>query len=342
MNLLQIATAIGQRLGVPTSDPTSRDGAACRAFIQLRHDQLYRGYLWKDSLIELALTADPTVAYVPNANFMPTKGNIILPPIFGQVIACRSSTNTMSVERPMLYYRIDPDAFNRSGSPYKFMLLSSCVWEFDTILDLGLTQNNAADAASVATSDLLAADGVTLNRAQTTLAAALNDLGLSDRVDTLLKPTTQGAVALQCEGVNVVTMQAGDISAPKCQRIKLVGSLVSAASLRVLGKRTVPTMAAETDNPGVNGMDGILFALAYYDMCFRRQRGGMPEVRAALVEAVGTNYLTRGMAGGFLGKLIEEEVVQAASNSRIIPDSGFEGNFRGGLDMPDKSSIYGW
>jgi hypothetical protein len=77
-------------------------------------------------------------------------------------------------------------------------------------------------------------------------------------------------------------------------------------------------------------MDGVLFGLGYYDMCARKNSQGTPEAQAALTEAVGPEFLTRGVPGGFLGKLIEEEVIQAASNTRIIPEGGFGdtgGNF---------------
>ena len=328
MNLSQIATLVGQRLGIPTSDGTLKDGAACRAFIILRHDQLYRAFAWKDSLVEFETPITPSTAYVPSptAYYMPTKGHVILPSIIQHVMGVRFGRRALRVEKPQLYYRVGH--WHRDWTK-EFYLLSSCVWEFDTMVEIELNNDNGADNNVSVQTDLLQPDGVSIQRVTTLLESISRIVSNTDRVDNLIKPQTQGGVTLSANGTQIIALNTNDLSAPKCQRIKLEGTPSSTVqgseNLHVLGKRNTPTFAADTDSPGVNGLDGVLFALAYYDMANRDERGGSPDAAMALNEAVGPNFLTTGKPGGFLAKLIEEEVLQEAYNARIVPEHGFGG-----------------
>ena len=471
MNLGQIATAVGQRLGVDTSNSSTRDGAAVRSFLTIRHDQLYRAFLWKDSIIEFTLPINPATAYVPTANYMPTKGRVILPPIFQSVVAARFGFRSLKVERPMLFYRAHYYDFLNTGNVCEFELLSACVWEFDVTQNLILAIANAADAGQSVVMDTLQPDGVSVLRSNVNLVYnGLTSNLSSDRVDSLIKPVTQGTVALDFlapplftafpglaeatiisstsitqtpqfyaysntgydanfvagqtvrligfglapsppptqiplqltltitsiatvggmfgfyavpQVVNntypipplsngdlyftnetlstgasiyigsnfltkypVITLQATDLFAPKCQRIQLIAkpttnNQTGNNNLSVLGKRTTPPFSADSDVPGINGLDGVLFALAYYDFKQRDEAGGTGDTAAALNEAVGPRFLTQGVPGGFLGKLIEEEVIQAAYNCRIIPSTGFGGHDDFNGPAGSKSDIYG-
>lgn len=329
MNLGQIATVVGQRLGVVTSDATSRDGAAVRAFLAMRHDQLFRSFLWKDSLVEFALNINPLNTYSPTSNWMPTKGHLILPPIFQHVVGVRLGWMALDIQRPMLYYRADFGRFFDSSYAQDYTILPSCVWETDTGYALTLNNANAADNGSAVTADVLQTDGVSVVRGAYTLNSSVS-LGSSDRVDNIIKPSTQGVVTLQSGGVTVVTMQAADLAATKCQRIQVVGTPSNVGqnpyNMKVLGKRNTPSFTADTDTPAINGLDGILVALAYYDFKQRDEAGGTSDALSAVTEAVGNRFFTEGVPGGFLGKLIEEEVVQAAYNTRIVPETGFGGD----------------
>lgn len=412
MNLQNLAYTIGQRIGLVQNN----DLIACKAFLQVRYDQLWRSFLWRDSLIEYVLPIDPAATYLPTSNYLPTKGHLILPPIFGQVIACRTNANSMNVQRPMLYYRMSQDEFTKGGSPLEFYLLSAAVWELDTFQNTCATDSNGADVGQPFTVDFGASDGVSINRSVLKFVtdsqwASSATIAKTDLIASLTKPVTAGSVLLQVYGfpvttvVNssansvdftftdsngvvipftltagqtkvlstavsaytfndvvgghsnsatfsllggtftyaggtdlvlvlvyypIATLQATDTDAPKCQRIRFVSIPNAATIVRVLGKRITPPLSADSDSPVINGMDGVLFGLGYYDMCARKNSQGTPEAQAALTEAVGPEFLTRGVPGGFLGKLIEEEVIQAASNTRIIPEGGFGdtgGNF---------------
>lgn len=433
MNLSQLCTAVGQRMGLDTTLGT-RDGNAIRSFAQIRHDQLYRSFLWKDSIIEMELNINPTAIYLPNNNYLPTKGRIILPPIFAHVLGVNFGCRSLNVQRQMIYYRADYNRFFRDSITCEFFLLSACVWEFDIPLQTVMTITNQADTNQAFTVDYLGTDEVSVLRSSllpvwgAQFANSVN-IATTDRVDNITKPATQGQYQLQIfnfgiqilnnfnaplqisildytiptapvtttftlqpnqqsqfypgkfgqiqyndgstsgsistspGGLNglqtyqgggvftytplpylISTMQLTDIVAPKCQRLQLVGkptgTIQTNNNLHVLGKRVTPPFSAETDVPGVNGLDGVLFALLYYDMAQRDERGGTPDVGMALNEAVGPQFLADGKPGGFLGKLVEEETVQEATNTRLVPEEGFGGSRYFDEPWGSKASAY--
>jgi hypothetical protein len=134
-------------------------------------------------------------------------------------------------------------------------------------------------------------------------------------------------------------LDKGGSQFPQREQIRFVQIPNKATTIRVLGKRTPPRFAADTDVPGIHGLDAIVFALAYYDMCLRDERSA-EEAMASAAEAVGPQYLSNGIAGGFLKKLIEEEVEQGAYNTRIMPESGFGGDEYFFGPYPSKSQPY--
>lgn len=440
MNLGQLATAVGQRLGSNTSSESTKDGAAVRSFLTIRHDQLYRAYLWKDSIVEFETPANPNTVYVPTAHYMPTKSRVILPPIIANVLGARLGWRSLNVQRPMFFYRADYARFFKMGYTAEFALLSACVWEFDTVQSLGLINSNVADNGQIVTIDELASDEVTVTRNQYALNSGLQIMS-TDRIDNFIKPATQGTASIatwnyqnlipagavydngsdeydvseivvqgqtylivwgpndtyfqygpnngqytqinnpgvgqqsiftyapgysfavfgigqsqntpvtaqlginpSTSGTSIIALSASQTDAPKSQRIQLIGKprtpVQQDDNLHVLGKRTVPPYVADSDVPGVAGLTGILFAFAYYDFKQRDEAGGSSDALTALNEAVGPLFLKQGIAGGFLGKLIEEEVVQAASNTRIIPADGFGGEC--GYHFPDKCNPYNY
>ena len=424
MNLGQLATAVGQRLGTDTSSAATRDGQAVRSSLSLRHDQLYRAFLWKDSVLEYVLPINQP--YTPNSNYMPSKGRVICPSIMQLVLGVRLGCESLNVQRPMLYYRADYARFMENNYTKDFMLLSAAVWEFDTVQNLILTAPNAADNGVGATLDELQADEVSIVRSVVSASALGAPAGTTDRVDSFIKPVTQGPMLLQVggganlipsgstyatgffqaivlqggtqylltpgvnetmyafpflsqhtltpgvpvvltggsgnlllysngpdgtpvtatlavyqTGTTIATLNAGDTSAPLCQRIQLVATPTSVSqqskNLHILGKRVSPPFSSDSDIPGISGLEGILVALAYYDFKQRDEQGGSGDAGAALNEAVGPTFLQGGRPGGWLGKLIESEVIQAAYNARIVPEYGVGGSDRW-CDYPTKGN----
>jgi hypothetical protein len=341
MNLAQIVTAIGQRTG----QIGPRDVTATRNFVGIRYNQLWQAFLWKDALVEYVIAIDPDTAYVPTSPYMPTKGHLILPSIIGNVIAVRSNQDKMNVERPMMYFRVGQDQFTKTGQPCEFYLLSTCVWEFDVVTAITLAATNPSDQQQLVTIDSLADDGVSVNRVTTPLPIGSVPVDPTDRIDTVTKPATEGAVTISNPDSQsiIITLQATDTAAPKRQRIRFVRIPDNGLTIRVLGKRVTPQLSDDHDEPAVKGMDGLLYAMATYDMAHRDEfsKVGAAEAQILLTESVGPNFLTNGVAGGFLKKLIEEECDQAAFSSRIMPEEGFGGHELDGDCRSTKSNPYG-
>jgi len=325
MNLSEIASIIGQRTGLVQD----RDIATCKSFLTMRHDQLWRSFLWKDSLCEWVVPIDPNGGYTTNSSFLPTKGILILPPTIAQVIAARTDKGKLNVERPMLYYRVDQDQFIKTGNPTDFMTLSSVLWDFDTAQNLNIQYSNAGDAGVSLTYSIIGADNVSVSKTTVALAAGLTT-GSIESLVSAIKPVTQGTVSFVDSNSNViVTLGANDVTLPKSQRVQFLYKPDVSYEIRVLGKQTTPSFTLDTDYPAVNGMDGVLMELVCYDMLLRDERGGTQESRDCLEYA---NTLKK--------MLIEEETVQAAYNSRIMPESGFGGDEYFGASWNMKSSPY--
>lgn len=400
MNLAAIADLVTKRVGMVGAN----DVLACKTFLTQRHDQLYRSKLFKDSIIEYVLPIDPTVLYQPNSPFLPTKGVLVLPPIFAHVLAARTSEHKLDIQRPMLFYRIDQDEFVKTGEPLDYFLMPAVAWDFDTAQNLTLQGTQGGDVGqAVNLTTLSAADSVSELINQYLLQNTYLAAGETGTIQKLNKPATQNQVVLgvwytlntaaltyinnggstqvvvpvtqgqiyqiiaQGNELNgqmfngnqvvnlfnsnpivitaqgstllfnapvgdqviylgpppfpfqstvqlwepILTLNPADTDAPQRQRVRFLDIPTAATTVRVLGKRTTPAFVADTDTPGVNGMEGPLIGMAYYDMLLRDERGGTKEATDALEEA-----------GGLLKQLEGEEVYQGASNTRILPESG--------------------
>ncbi|MDE2099795.1 MAG: hypothetical protein KGL39_21260 [Patescibacteria group bacterium] len=320
MNVGALADAVTKRIGMIGP----RDVAFCKTSLTFWHDRLYRARLWKDSLVEYLLPIDPGAAYAVGAAFLPTQGVIVCPPIIQQVVAVRTSEHCLSVQRPMVFYRVDQDSFVQTGTPLDFLLMSTVAAAFDTVQ---LVQANlgANDYQTTLRVGVLDQDGTTEDLSDIVPGGALTNLGITEAVLRLTKPATQAPVVVTA-GANPVilfSLAATATTAPQRQRVRLADIPDTATTVRILAKRTPPTFAGDQDEPGVSGFEGILRELAYYDMLCRDERGGTAEATNALALAVGPRFVTDGTSGGMLRALEQEEVAQAACNTRIMPDAGF-------------------
>ena len=355
MNLATIADLIGKRSGLVGAN----DVLAAKAFLTMRHDQLYRSFLWKDSLITyvVPIQVDPS-AYLLTDPYMPSKGQLLMPTDMQQVVAVRTSEDYLNVERPMVYYRISQDQFSNTGAPVEFYGLPRCVWETDVECSWFLRSQPEDDGKSVIFEytgsqaeyygGLAKVDTADFNSTQdhgfsgkcskinyiTPSATLLGSASLLVAPGDTIDPTGAIGPVSQLNGLD-----KGGAQFPQREQIRFVQIPNKATTIRVLGKRTPPRFTADTDVPGIHGLDAIVFALAYYDICLRDERSA-EEAMASAAEAVGPQYLSSGIAGGFLKKLIEEEVEQGAYNTRIMPESGFGGDEYFFGPYPSKSQPY--
>ncbi len=179
----------------------TEDVAACKGFLTRRHDLIWQDALWKDSLVEYRQTLSADIAdYTVASNWLPAKGVLLLPPIIQRVLAARTTLRALNVRRPEFFYRIDYDAFAKTGQAAQFILLPPCVWEWETAQTV-LVQRSNTDAALSLTADLLDSDGVGVTRSATVLTNDYTSLGSSERIDQVTKLAGSGAVSVGAPGV---------------------------------------------------------------------------------------------------------------------------------------------
>lgn len=204
MTLLELAQYICGKV----NQTEAEDVAACRQFLTRRHELIWHEDLWKDSLVEYRLTLDPDPDHYTVASpWLPAKGVLLLPPIIQRVMAVRTSRSKLNVQRQECYYRTDYDAFVNRGAPAEYVLLSPCVWEWNSG-ELLLVKREDMDGGQTLSADLLDSDSAGVSRATVSLAADWAELGQSERVDAVIKPTTNAAVSVGAAGP--VTVQNND------------------------------------------------------------------------------------------------------------------------------------
>jgi hypothetical protein len=199
MTLTQLADFVCAKV----NQQQDEDKAICKDFLRRRLDMIWNDALWKDTLIEYSVAIDPTAIYAPDSVYLPTKGVLLLPLEFDRVLAVRTGERALNVVRPEMYYRRDIDVFNKSGTPWEFIVLPPCVWEFDDECNVSITREFETDSFSQVTIDTLSDSNTTdVGRSLITLSSANNLVGITERIDATLKPTTNGTVSIAtAEGV---------------------------------------------------------------------------------------------------------------------------------------------
>lgn len=199
MNVLELANFICGKV----NESELEDVAQCKGFLRQRFDMLWRDQLWKDSLVEYAQTLSPT-GYTPASNWLPTRGILLLPPIIDRVLAVRTNQRKLNVQRAEFYYRIDYDAFAKTGQASDFLVLPQCVWDFETAQAIYAARYAQADNAAQITTDLIDSDGIGVSRYRTMLTAASQLIASSQRIDSFTKLASTGNVALSASGTGEV------------------------------------------------------------------------------------------------------------------------------------------
>jgi hypothetical protein len=200
MTLLDLATFVCNKVN-QTED---EDISACKGFLQRRFNLLWSSDLWKDALVSYTQTLSPT-GYTLADTWLPTKGVLLVAPIIERVLAVRSDTRHLNVQRHEFYYRVDLDVFAKTGIPTEFLVLPPCVWEWDETVSPYLVPGGSADAAVSVTVDLLDSDQIGVTRSSVLLTDTAGALTETQRIDALLKPQTRNAVTLRAAGSITIT-----------------------------------------------------------------------------------------------------------------------------------------
>lgn len=403
MNLGNMATFVCGKI----NQSETEDITACKGFLQRRHEMIWNDQLFKDSLVEYTQSLSPS-GYTVSSNWLPTLGVLMLPPAIQRVLAVRTDTRKLNIQRPEFYYRIDYDSFSKTGTEYEYVLLPPCVWQTQTPKNLYVARYSS-DSGSEITADILDSDGVGITRVQDESSLDFISIGETSEIESFLKlessspfyivsdeasvtidgagsaggngtavlngafngrpfygdTTAQGSLPLSTphdlavmwtgsewrivgmRGIfyetlylssedvpfpglvetwevvsgfapvptssgsgTILTIGATDTSGKKRQRIRLVVIPSASLTIRVLGKRAVPTFSDDNDEPSISGVENCLLAFAQADMLQRiRQYGKSASIAQ---EAL-----------ALLEQLKKQEVVQQAHYQRIIPEDGY-------------------
>lgn len=180
------------------------DKAACRLFLQRRHDLIWRDQLWKDSLFEYTQTISPT-GYAPDSTWLPTKQVLILPVEVEHVIAVRTGIRMLEVESSETFYRSNFDNFASTGDSRQFRDLPRAVWDFDTAQTLWLLNYGAAKTTAILST--IGDDLITRSNETVGLAAGATEYPENDvaRMDAFSKSVSDGDVSSGLAGSFTVT-----------------------------------------------------------------------------------------------------------------------------------------
>lgn len=313
MTLLELATFVCGKL----NQSEDEDVLACKGFLQRRAQMLWADQIWKDALVEFTQTLTPD-GYTNTSTWLPTKGVLLCPTDIERVMAVRSDTQHLNVQRPEFFYRVDFDNFAQKGKQMDFVILPPCVWEWEGDISLSATYQSGAhpeDGATALTIDYLSSDLVTLTRLVTTLGGFGGGFlanVTTQRLDSAVKGLTVGTVGLGATGEAVsVSFAAADTLALKRQRIRFTPVPdADTMTVRVLGKRKMPAFTANSDEFALTGGDNVLLEFAQADMLERERH----YLKAQQVQQ---------RALVLLQQLKDQEMVQQAHNQRIMPEEGY-------------------
>ena len=106
------------------------DVSACQEFVQARDRMIFESALWRDALCMAEIPLDP----VNNADH--AAGIVLLPNVFGRVVAARTTDNALRVNQIETYLRFDLDKFQELGTPFEFSVLPAIWFNFRGLVGL--------------------------------------------------------------------------------------------------------------------------------------------------------------------------------------------------------------
>jgi hypothetical protein len=188
------------------SQTDTEDQAACRTFLQVRHDNAWTDQLWKDSVYSYSQIITPD-DYAVTDTWLPTKQVLLCASEFEHILAVRTSLRTLDIETPETFYRSNFDAFANTGDARQFLDLPRAAWEFDTAQTLYL--NNAGATETTVILDTVGADLITKVRTKQVVPSGVTVFGTNpvSRIDGFSKTTpSDGAVSISVSGSGIVTV----------------------------------------------------------------------------------------------------------------------------------------
>lgn len=190
MNLAAMAAFICGKVNLTEAE----DLAAAKGFLSRRLEMIWNDQLWKDSLVEYVRVISPD-GYTAASNWIPTKSILLCPPAIQRVIGVRTTERQLNAMDHAYYYRVDYDAWHKSGLPIEQVRLPACVWELDQARAVYVSFD-AANAGANLSLDLADSDGCGSTRSNVALAASPQLLGTTERIDGVRKKVSTAAVVV--------------------------------------------------------------------------------------------------------------------------------------------------
>lgn len=318
MNLADLANYICTKSQLVEAD----DLAAAKLFLSKRYELIWNSYLWKDALVGVNVSFDP----INNADN--AEGILLVPEIIDRVVAMRTNDRSLRVNNLEHYYRIDYNMFtqgiaggqNISGQTMEFAILSP-VWSVlrvpagSNYIAIQCAAADNGNQAKIIWTDQTGVQHITQGamNASGSLQLELPSTGTPTiTIEAMFKPVTTAPVTLNPEGETtaLLTLGASDTRSPSYQRVRLFANPTAATTISILGKSKFKPLTFDQEEPGIRNLDNCLIAFAMADLLQRARQFG----KASAQMQEGTVLLTE------LAKL---ETIQAANNSRFIPEAGY-------------------
>jgi hypothetical protein len=293
---------------------------ACNLFLSKRYELIYNQYLWKDAIRGVDINFDP----VNNADN--AEGIVFVPAGIERIVATRTPTNQIKIHGIEDYYRIDYNQFIQTGTPFEYSLLNPLwfIWRGVGGLQVNIAAgpDQALGPCKVSWRDETGTQYVQMLSNGGLLPTTAMAGKARIEVESVFTPITANPVTLTDSLTNAIT--AGTITPPytgnrRLQRFRLMSIPTAAMTISVLGKMRFIPLDYQQEEPLIQNLDNCLIAMAMGDM-FKRARFPDSEVEPLYTEG-----------STLLKELAKLETIQAANNSRLIPDAGFgEGYFSAG------------
>lgn len=307
MNIADLAALVCETVRKPDSDSLS----ACKNYLKQRDQMLWDGNLWRDSLVMLSTSLDPDATFdVANNPLVATNGVVLLPRLIQKVLAIRKTSGPVPVQVLERFFMDSLDAFNQTGEPVEFSLLSPVVLQLAEETFFWAWTGGASVAVQSKCYD---SSTQMYGRVNATVTTPTNIGYTAELVDVTKAPQGDNYVLSLGYGPNSNSITTFDSVPPLAtratprQRIRLLPAPTKSLSLRVLGKQRYDPIVSDYEEPRLALAENVLIAYATGDMMRRSNKFGMANEAYAEGAAL-------------LGKLENIEFFQQAQRMQLVPE----------------------
>lgn len=291
MTLAQIADFVTQKVGKTDEESV----AICKDFIRRRYQMIYDSTLWKDSMVMVALEVETE--------------EVILPNYVERVVGLRSGTNAIFPNRPETLFQMDPNTFDRIGTPWTYSELPPVAVHTVPANDpLTLVSSDAGDVGKTViirgmSNGLEEVENVSLNGTTPVVTTKSWDAPFQ-----LSKETTAGTVTVKDSSNVEVQKLLPSENERKHSRLFLHDIPGETTTLLVLAKRRMTPLDNDLDTPILRNIDNAIIAYAMSDMLERSRQYAKAQAKA-------------GEGQAHILAMRDLETNQGADCIRIIPEA---------------------